>query len=107
MAFEPRAVVRHQHRETPEQFFSQVFGYGVGLSAMFTALVIRDPRHLWHMARRLPGGLRLLTKPREERSPSQRASYPKGVFVKHVLGMALGPIAYAQSVTRERRGRAT
>ena len=107
VAFEPRAIVRHQHRETPEQFFSQVFGYGVGLSAMFTELIIRDPRHLWRMARRLPGGLRLLTKPREERSPSLRTSYPKGVFVKHVLGMAFGPIAYAQSVARERRGRAT
>ncbi len=104
VAFEPRAVVRHQHRETESQFVSQVFGYGMGLSAMFTALIIRDPRHLWRMARRLPGGLRLLTKPRDERSPSQHATYPKWVFLNHVLGMALGPIAYAHSAARERRG---
>ena len=71
---------------------------------MFTALIIRDPRHLWRMLRRLPGGLRLLTKPRDERSPSQRAMYPKQVFVRHLLGLAFGPLAYVQSVVRERRG---
>ena len=104
VAFEPRAVVRHQHRESKEEFLSQVFGYGIGLSAMFTALIVRDPRHLGRVMRRLPGGLRLLTKPREERSPSHRASYPKRVFAIHLLGMSLGPIAYARSVARERRG---
>jgi GT2 family glycosyltransferase len=100
LAFEPRAVVHHQHRQTEEAFLTQVFGYGVGLTAMFTALIVRDPRHLARMFRRIPAGYRLLTKPRDERSPSSSASYPRRAYARHVLGMAFGPIAYARSVAR-------
>jgi hypothetical protein len=100
LAFEPRAVVHHQHRQTEEAFLTQVFGYGVGLTAMFTALIVRDPRHLARMLRRIPAGYRLLTKPRDERSPSSAASYPRRAYVRHVLGMAYGPFAYARSVAR-------
>jgi cellulose synthase/poly-beta-1,6-N-acetylglucosamine synthase-like glycosyltransferase len=104
LAFEPRAVVRHQHRETEEDFFSQVFGYGTGLTAMFTALILHDPRHIIQMIGRAPEGLRLLTRPRDERSPSEHASYPRRTYAYHLLGLAYGPIAYARSVARERWG---
>jgi GT2 family glycosyltransferase len=105
VAFEPRAVVRHQHRETKEEFLDQVFGYGVGLTAMFTALILSDPSHVPKMIRRLPGAVRLLTKPRDERSPSTQATYPRRTYVYHYLGMAYGPFAYARSVVRARRER--
>ncbi len=105
LAFEPRALVRHQHRETEDEFLSQVFGYGTGLTAMFTALIVDDPRHLMRMLRRLPSGLRLLTKPRGERSPSAHPSYPTRTYAYHFLGMAYGPVAYARSVARERSRR--
>ena len=100
LAYEPRAVVHHQHRQSEEEFFTQVFGYGVGLTAMFTALIVRDPRHLARMFRRIPAGYRILTKPRNERSPSSSASYPRRAYVQHLLGMAYGPLAYARSVAR-------
>jgi len=100
LAYEPRAVVHHQHRRTEHDFLKQVFGYGVGLTAMFTALIVRDPRHIARMIPRIPAGFRLLTKPRDERSPSVSASYPRRAYVRHVLGMAYGPLAYAISVAR-------
>jgi glycosyltransferase involved in cell wall biosynthesis len=100
LAYEPRAVVHHQHRQSEQAFLTQVFGYGVGLTAMFTALIVRDPRHLARMFRRIPAGYRLLAKPRDDRSPSSSASYPRGAYVQHLLGMAYGPIAYARSVAR-------
>ncbi|HEV3266850.1 MAG TPA: glycosyltransferase [Acidimicrobiales bacterium] len=100
LAYEPRAVVHHQHRQSDDAFLTQVFGYGVGLTAMFTALIIRDPRHLAKMIRRIPAGYRLLTKPRDERSPSTSASYPRRAYVRHLLGMVYGPVAYARSVLR-------
>lgn len=101
LAYEPRAVVHHQHRQSEEEFFTQVFGYGVGLTAMYTALIVRDPRHLARMFRRIPAGYRLFTKPRDERSPSSSASYPRGAYARHILGMAYGPFAYARSVARD------
>jgi GT2 family glycosyltransferase len=101
-AFEPRAIVRHQHRDSSEAFFSQVFGYGTGLTAMFTKLIVHDPRHLFKMARRFLRGLQLLFKPRDERSPSAYASFPRKTYAFHFLGMAYGPFAYLRSVAKYR-----
>jgi hypothetical protein len=103
VAFEPRALVHHRHRATQEEFMTQVFGYGTGLTAMFTSLIVRDPRHLVALIRRLPGGLRLLTKPREERSASLNPSYPQRTYLYHLRGLAYGPLAYARSVARSAR----
>jgi GT2 family glycosyltransferase len=100
LAFEPRAIVHHRHRESEDEFLTQVFGYGAGLTAMFTALIVHDPRHVSRMIRRIPGGYRLLTKPRNDRSASLSASYPFGVYVKHWSGLAYGPLAYARSAVR-------
>lgn len=100
VAFEPRAVVHHQHRVTEKAFFKQVVGYGTGLSAMFTALVVKDPRHIPRIVRRVPAGYRILTKSRTERSPSSRPSYPSRTYAYHLLGLANGPFAYARSVAQ-------
>jgi hypothetical protein len=100
LAFEPRALVRHRHRASDEEFLSQVFGYGTGLTAMFTALIVRDPRHIGALIRRIPGGFRLLNKPRNERSASLNPSYPRRAYFYHLLGLMYGPLAYMRSVMR-------
>jgi glycosyltransferase involved in cell wall biosynthesis len=97
VAFEPAAVVRHAHRRTEEAFFHQVRSYGVGLTAMYTSLVARDRRHLTEILRRVVPGIRLLVRPRDERSPSRVPSYPRRTLLFQMLGMALGPFAYLQS----------
>jgi glycosyltransferase involved in cell wall biosynthesis len=97
LAFEPAALVRHFHRRTEAEFMSQVFGYGVGLTAMYTALIVSDPRHLAEMLRRVPAGLRLLTRPAASRSPSSKPSYPRRTPVIQLLGMVYGPLAYLRS----------
>jgi GT2 family glycosyltransferase len=102
LLFEPAAVVRHSHRRTEREFMNQVISYGTGLTAMYTAMILRDPRHLAAMIRRIPAGLRLLTRPREKRSPSRTPSYPRRTLYYQVLGMAYGPVAYVRSVARTR-----
>jgi cellulose synthase/poly-beta-1,6-N-acetylglucosamine synthase-like glycosyltransferase len=102
VAVEPGALVRHRHRRTEREFFQQVYSYGVGLTAMFAAIVAHHPRHLGSLLRRVPAGLRLLVRPREGRSPSRSPSYPKRVPAYQVLGMVVGPLAYACSVARSR-----
>jgi len=46
LAVEPGASVRHTHRRTYPELRDQMEGYGRGLTAMLTASVLRDPRHL-------------------------------------------------------------
>jgi glycosyltransferase involved in cell wall biosynthesis len=97
LAFEPAALVRHFHRRTEAEFMSQVFGYGVGLTAMYTALVVCNPRHLFQLLRRVPAALRLLTRSAASRSPSLQPSYPRRAQALQLLGMAYGPLAYLRS----------
>jgi len=103
LAFEPAAVVRHSHRRTETEFMKQVAGYGTGMTAMYTSLIARHPRLLVALASRVPAGLRILTRPRDQRSPSLTPSYPRRTLLYQIEGMAYGPIAYARSVIRTRQ----
>jgi GT2 family glycosyltransferase len=103
LAFEPAAIVRHTHRRTTRAFLRQVLLYGVGLTAMYTSLIVNDRRHALAILRKVPGGLRLLIRPRGERSMSHAPSYPRRALLYQVLGMAYGPIAYARSRRWSRR----
>jgi hypothetical protein len=103
VAFEPAALVRHSHRRSEQEFLQQVYGYGTGLTAMYTAWIVKDPRHLLAMMRRIPVGLRLLVRPREHRSASTQSSYPRWTLALQLLGMTVGPLAYVRSVVRARR----
>ena len=51
LAVEPGAVVFHTHRRTESELRQQIHGYGSGLTAMLTAIAVRDPRHLPGYAR--------------------------------------------------------
>jgi GT2 family glycosyltransferase len=102
VAFEPAALVRHSHRRTEREFLRQVFAYGTGLTAMFTAIIVRDPRQALSLIQRVPDGLRLLMRPQEQRSPSEHPSYPRRATAYQLLGMAYGPLAYAYSAARVR-----
>jgi GT2 family glycosyltransferase len=103
MGFEPSAVVRHSHRRSEAEFLAQVRSYGVGLAAMYTSLVVRDPSTVLELARRVPAGIRLLARPGNGRAPSELPSYPRRALAWQLAGMALGPLAYARSWSRARR----
>ena len=105
VAFVPSALVRHSHRRTPREFREQVFGYGVGLAALYCALVVEDPRHLARILRRLPRGLQMFFFPSTPRSLSAEPTYPRSTAWVHALGMAYGPLAYARSALAVRRTR--
>jgi cellulose synthase/poly-beta-1,6-N-acetylglucosamine synthase-like glycosyltransferase len=94
IAYEPAAVVHHAHRRTYDELRTQVHDYGVGLTAMLTALVAEDPRHLVNIARRLPAGARLVLSPRSAKNAGRRPGYPSELARLELLGMAKGPAAY-------------
>ena len=50
LAYEPAAIVHHTHRATAQELEHQIHGYGVGFTAMLTAITLRDPRHLVGLA---------------------------------------------------------
>ncbi len=97
VAFEPAALVRHFHRQTEEEFMTQVSGYGAGLSAMYFSIMLHNPKLIFDMARHTRQGLMRLKKSRTQRSPSVEVSFPETIHDIERRGMAYGPLALFKS----------
>jgi len=100
IAYEPAAIVWHEHRDELGQLRRQLFNYGVGLAA-FATKYLSDRRTARDVLVRLPGGLRHL------RSIAKRverpAELPRTVLTAELLGLAWGPMAYGLGRQRHRR----
>jgi GT2 family glycosyltransferase len=103
IGFEPRAVVRHHHRRHEVEFRRQVFGYGAGLTAMYTRFVLRHPRQLPIMIAMVNVGVRQLRASRTMRAPTAKPSYPPSLKFVEMAGLMYGPIAYFRSWNRLRK----
>lgn len=106
LVYEPSAVVFHPHHRSPEAALAMAHGYGKGLSAAMVSSLVRHPRLLGLLLRRLPGVAAhavSATSPKNRRRPP---AYPRSFVRAEFRGMAVGPFAYALSrwsVSRYRR----
>lgn len=96
VVYEPAAVVHHLYRREYADLRDQAMNYGVGLSAYLTRVVSRRPAALLDMVRLAPRGVRYLMQ------PAVRSGGPTEVTARELrrlqlLGMAVGPFAYARS----------
>jgi hypothetical protein len=113
LAYEPRAVCWHDHRASSDALDSQMFNYGVGLTAILTKWLLRDPRLLATLVRQmtrlvtatLPGRRGGEDRPSElSRLTAQlRMTRERRVLGAQLRGYCLGPIYYARSVLWARR----
>jgi GT2 family glycosyltransferase len=103
LAFEPGAIVQHSHRATLEELKRQIHGYGIGFTAMLTALALRNPRHVLGLASVLPTWLRSLRDPTSGKNLHRTTEYPRALARAELLGMATGPFAYLRSRLVQRR----
>ncbi|HEU4514591.1 MAG TPA: glycosyltransferase family 2 protein [Nocardioidaceae bacterium] len=96
VVYEPAAVVHHLYRREYDDLRAQARNYGVGLSAYLTRVVSRKPAALLDMVRLAPRGVRHLMQS-ETYPPAVPAASSHQLRRLQLLGMALGPIAYARS----------
>ncbi|MGS2589807.1 glycosyltransferase [Streptomyces hebeiensis] len=71
LRYTPEALIWHHHRETARDLRNQAYGYGAGLTAYLTAVLVRRPALLPALLARLPRGLahaRAITAPRAHAS---------------------------------------
>jgi len=97
LGYEPGAMVFHQHRATFDELARQLRGYGIGFTAMLTAITLRDPRHLIGLLAVLPAWLRSLRDPASAKHVHRQADYPRSLARAELLGMLAGPFAYLAS----------
>ncbi|MET7304348.1 glycosyltransferase [Embleya sp. NPDC005575] len=99
IGYEPGALIWHRHRADRAAVAHQVRGYGTGLGAYLTAAVLREPRTLGVLARRVPGGIRYaLARTRAPGRPE--VPWPARLTGLERRALAGGPLAYLHARVR-------
>jgi glycosyltransferase involved in cell wall biosynthesis len=100
IVYEPAALIWHTHPGTAPRLRSEVFRYGLGLTAMLTKLALHG--HARAIAARALAALRFLRDPQSRKNERKTAAYPRALDRWEYAGMLCGPFAYLHSrlVTR-------
>jgi GT2 family glycosyltransferase len=103
IVYQPSAVVRHFHRRDVDGLRRQLVGYGMGLTAAYTALVRRNPLVLVPLLGLVPRALRDLFGGDSPRTATLGADFPRELLSANRRGMLRGPLAYLAGRRAERR----
>ncbi|MFI1017597.1 glycosyltransferase [Streptomyces sp. NPDC020965] len=112
LRYSPEALVWHHHRETWHDLRNQAYGYGAGLTAYLTAVLVRHPALLPSLIGKLPHGLahaRTITAHRAGGDATvpgthgaQNYPWPRHLSRLERRGMLAGPIGYVRARRRVR-----
>ncbi|MEU4622682.1 glycosyltransferase family A protein [Actinoplanes sp. NPDC023801] len=94
IVYQPTAVTHHYHRRDFAGLHKQMVGYGTGLTAAYTGLLLRRPGLFWRLIRLAPTALRDLTGSDSLRVSTLQADFPRGLLTANRRGMMAGPAAY-------------
>jgi GT2 family glycosyltransferase len=97
IGYEPAAITEHQHRATMDELDRQIYGYGLGFTAMLTAVALRDPWHLLGLAAIAPAWVKSLRAESSAKSVNRADDYPPALARAELRGMVAGPIAYLRA----------
>jgi O-antigen biosynthesis protein len=102
IAYEPAALMRHHHRRDIDSLGQQLYGYGVGMTAYYMALLRRQPNLLPALLRLvLPAARYVLgAKTASSLAPQDLAAKLKR---RQHRGMLAGPVAYVRSARTQAR----
>jgi GT2 family glycosyltransferase len=94
IVYQPTAVTHHYHRRDLAGLQKQMIGYGVGLTAAYTSLVLSRPGLVWPLMKLAPLALRDLTGGDSLRVATLRDDFPRELLTANRRGMLAGPRAY-------------
>jgi GT2 family glycosyltransferase len=94
IVYQPSAVTHHYHRRDLAGLEKQMIGYGAGLTAAYTSLLLSRPGVLWPLLKLAPTALRDLTGSDSLRVSTLRADFPRELLKANRRGMLAGPLAY-------------
>ncbi len=94
IVYQPTAVTHHYHRRDLEGLEKQMVGYGVGLTAAYTSLLLHRPGLVWRLLKLAPLALRDLTAGDSLRVATLRDDFPRDLLTANRRGMLAGPRAY-------------
>jgi glycosyltransferase involved in cell wall biosynthesis len=102
IAYEPAALMRHDHRRDLDGLRQQMEGYGTGLTAYYAALLRHRPSVLPELIRLAPTGFGYLRKADFTRTTAP-PELLEGLKRRKRRSMLMGPVAYARSALGQAR----
>lgn len=96
IVYHPAALVHHTHRSDLTGLVAQLTGYGTGITAFYTALVLRRPWLLFRLVGMAPGALWDILARRGKRAADIPDDFPPALLRAGRRGMLRGPAAYVR-----------
>lgn len=106
LVYTPTALVRHYHRQTFQELRSQMFGYGAGMAAALTKVVLRGGRPAVGVLRCLPRGAYTLLWPTSTKNVKKPDDMPRVLIHTELRGYLAGPFLYLWGLLLLHRRRA-
>jgi glycosyltransferase involved in cell wall biosynthesis len=108
LTFDPEVVMYHTHVREYDELRDKLYAYGCGYTAMLTALVLADPRHLIGLSGNAWQALRLFGRKffGERKVAAAEGQFPAELSRAEMRGFAAGPWRYVYSRFSMRRARA-
>jgi glycosyltransferase involved in cell wall biosynthesis len=94
IVYQPTAITHHYHRRDFEGLEKQMVGYGTGLTAAYTSLLLGRPGLIWRLLRLAPTAYRDLTGSDSLRVSTLQDDFPRELLGANRTGMIAGPRAY-------------
>lgn len=101
--YEPRAVVRHYHRETYADLRKQMVGYGSGLSAFLFRELLFAPHVRAQLLKAVPRGVKFMFDPYSGKNVTRTREYPEELVKVERVGFIKGPWLYLKSRRRSKK----
>jgi glycosyltransferase involved in cell wall biosynthesis len=92
--YDPSAITRHYHRADLEGLRRQLYGYGVAMSAFYTALVINHVKVVPELISLIPRAVGDFRSPFSVRNAGLDSSFPADIIKENRRGFLHGPTAY-------------
>jgi GT2 family glycosyltransferase len=103
VVYQPTAIVHHSHYREYAALRRQLQGYGRGLSAFYTSMILRRPGYMAELLRLSGRAARDQFSNRGQRLTAFGDDFPRDLLRVNRIGLLQGPFAYAISRLHARR----
>jgi len=94
LVYQPSAIVYHAHSQCYQRLRKQAFGFGVGLTAYLTKILIEQPGLIPRFLLMIPSGIYHIFISPSLNKAKTKPSFPRELLSLERKGMLFGPIAY-------------
>jgi GT2 family glycosyltransferase len=107
LTFDPEVAMYHTHIREYDELRRKLYMYGCGYTALLTALVLEEPRHVIGLAGNAMQAFRLFGRKffTERRAMTATGAFPAELSRIEMRGFAIGPWRYFYSRADTRRAR--